>query len=148
MLLARRLRQQGSLLFRWRSFIPLIFLPLLVVSQMQPERLEVMVGETVSDGFEILCLIIVALGLAIRAYTVGFVPRGMSGRNTRGQVATVLNTTGMFSITHNPLYLGNAVTYLGICPVHPGRGARIAVRAVPGALRCIPHPVQVGRQPI
>lgn len=30
------------------------------------------------------------------------------------QVASVLNTTGMYSITRNPLYLGNAVTYMAI----------------------------------
>jgi protein-S-isoprenylcysteine O-methyltransferase Ste14 len=53
-------------------------------------------------------------GLAIRWATVAFVPAGSSGRNTRSQRATALNTTGLYSITRNPLYLGNFVTVLGI----------------------------------
>ena len=53
-------------------------------------------------------------GLALRAVTVGFVPKKTSGRNTEGQVASELNTTGVYSLTRNPLYLANCVTYLGI----------------------------------
>jgi len=114
MALARSLQKQGSLLFRWRSYVPLVFLPLLVVSVMNPERIEASLGETIGDSYEGFCYFLVFVGLAIRAFTVGFVPRGTSGRNTRGQVASVLNTKGMYSITRNPLYLGNTITYLGI----------------------------------
>ena len=40
---------------------------------------------------------------------------GDFGRNTRaGQVADVLNTTGMYSIVRHPLYLGNFVIWLGV----------------------------------
>jgi hypothetical protein len=53
-------------------------------------------------------------GLLVRALTVGFVPGGTSGRNTRRQVAKTLNTSGLYSLTRNPLYVGNCLTYLGI----------------------------------
>jgi len=48
--------------------------------------------------WEILCLAISLLGLGVRIVTVGYVPKGTSGRNTRGQKANVLNTTGMYSL--------------------------------------------------
>lgn len=53
-------------------------------------------------------------GLAIRCFTIGYVPKGTSGRNTEGQIAEVLNTTGMYSLVRHPLYLGNFAIFLGI----------------------------------
>ncbi len=54
------------------------------------------------------------LGLVIRIITVGYVPRGTSGRTTSDPKASVLNTTGMYSIVRHPLYLGNFFIWLGI----------------------------------
>ncbi len=54
------------------------------------------------------------LGLAIRIVTVGYVPRGTSGRTTSNPKASVLNTTGMYSIVRHPLYLGNFFIWLGV----------------------------------
>jgi uncharacterized membrane protein YukC len=55
------------------------------------------------------------LGLIVRIYTVGYTPANTSGRNTKdGQVADELNTTGIYSIMRNPLYLGNFLMWLGI----------------------------------
>ena len=54
------------------------------------------------------------VGLAIRIYTVGYTPKNTSGRNTaEGQVADTLNTTGIYSMVRNPLYLGNFFMWLG-----------------------------------
>jgi hypothetical protein len=53
------------------------------------------------------------LGLGVRVFTVGFTPKGTSGRNTHGQKALQLNTTGVYSIVRNPLYLGNFLMWLG-----------------------------------
>jgi protein-S-isoprenylcysteine O-methyltransferase Ste14 len=65
--------------------------------------------------FEICCLAVSLLGLVVRIYTVGYTPANTSGRNTKaGQVADELNTTGIYSIVRNPLYLGNFLMWLGI----------------------------------
>jgi protein-S-isoprenylcysteine O-methyltransferase Ste14 len=53
--------------------------------------------------------------------TVGYVPKGTSGRNTKsGQIAESLNTTGMYSLVRHPLYLGNFIIWFGISmfPMH------------------------------
>jgi len=55
------------------------------------------------------------LGLAIRIFTVGYTPDNTSGRNTKdGQVADELNTTGIYSIMRNPLYLGNYLMWVAV----------------------------------
>jgi hypothetical protein len=53
--------------------------------------------------------------MGIRIATIGSTPKRTSGRNTvSGQVADALNTTGMYSVVRNPLYLGNFFIVLGI----------------------------------
>jgi protein-S-isoprenylcysteine O-methyltransferase Ste14 len=51
--------------------------------------------------------------LAIRCYTVGHTPANTSGRNTEGQLADTLNTSGIDSTVRHPLYLGNFFMWLG-----------------------------------
>jgi protein-S-isoprenylcysteine O-methyltransferase Ste14 len=106
--------QQGSWLFRWRSYVLLGFAPLMYLVLSGPEPIESHFGEVADFAYEAACIEIAFAGLAIRAFTIGFVPAGTSGRNTRSQIAETLNTTGLYSLTRNPLYLGNAVIYLGI----------------------------------
>jgi len=68
-----------------------------------------------SQNWAIWCIAISLFGLVIRAITVGFTPKGTSGRNTKeGQVAEVLNTKGIYSTVRHPLYLGNFFMWLGI----------------------------------
>jgi hypothetical protein len=50
----------------------------------------------------------------LRAATVGFVPGGTSGRNTREQRAFELNTSGAYSIVRHPLYVANFLIVLGL----------------------------------
>lgn len=106
--------RQGAWLFRWRSYVLLGFAPLLYVVISGPEPIESHFGEAADFAYEAACTAIAFAGLAIRAFTIGFVPAGTSGRNTRRQIAETLNTTGPYSLTRNPLYFGNAVIYLGI----------------------------------
>lgn len=101
----------GNRLFRWRSYLPLVLL-LLILSGLS--RFHDPFGSHSWDQiWELLCLGISFLGLLIRVLTVGFAPAGTSGRNTKRQAATELNTTGMYSIVRNPLYLGNLLMMLG-----------------------------------
>ena len=66
------------------------------------------------DGWEIVCLGVSLFGLGIRVFTIGHVPDGTSGRNTRSQRADGLNTTGIYSLVRHPLYLGNFFIWFGI----------------------------------
>lgn len=63
--------------------------------------------EIISPGLSVL-------GLVIRIATVGFAPKGTSGRGTKSMRAETLNTTGMYSIVRHPLYLGNFLIFLGV----------------------------------
>jgi protein-S-isoprenylcysteine O-methyltransferase Ste14 len=60
------------------------------------------------------CLALALVGQVVRFFTVGFVPRGTSGRNTREQVADTLNTSGMYAVVRNPIYLGNFIIWFGL----------------------------------
>lgn len=112
MALRDELPREGAWLFRWRSYLPLLLLSV-VLFQMKDfdyigrsHRLDL--------AWDLFCLAVSLLGLGIRALTIGYTPRGTSGRNTRGQVADVLNTTGMYAVVRHPLYLGNFFMWLGV----------------------------------
>ena len=64
--------------------------------------------------WELTCFAVTLLGLAVRICTAGFAPRGTSGRHTLRQEAKRLNSSGMYSLVRHPLYLGNAIMWLGI----------------------------------
>lgn len=107
----------GAILFRWRSYLLPAFLPVIFQAATGGERIETAFGDLAGDAVEGWALLIVAAGCLGRILTVGFVPRGTSGRNTgEGQVAEVLNTTGVYSLVRNPLYLCNCLICLGIAP--------------------------------
>lgn len=61
-----------------------------------------------------MAVMVSVTGIALRCATIGRIPRGTSGRNTKRQKASVLNTTGAYSLVRNPLYLGNALIWIGI----------------------------------
>lgn len=111
-MLASEMSRQGTMLFRYRSFIPVILIsPMLLAwatadstSQTSPLALP----------WDCSCFLVSIAGLMLRVGTVGFVPAGTSGRNTAQQVANVLNTSGMNSTTRNPLYFGTFLMWLGM----------------------------------
>lgn len=112
--LSHDLARQGQFLFRWRSFLPLLLLlPASLAFTVSAEMIN-QYGDIISDIWGIVGLAISIVGLLIRWITAGYVPAGTSGRNTTEQRAFVLNTTGMYSITRNPLYLGNFFIILGV----------------------------------
>ena len=118
MALIEEMELQGNKWFRYRSYIPLIFL----VAGAAVYAYSVWKGMSIFEEypcyktpFEIVCLAVSLLGLVVRIYTVGYTPANTSGRNTKdGQVADELNTTGIYSMVRNPLYLGNFLMWLGI----------------------------------
>ncbi|HVS62268.1 MAG TPA: isoprenylcysteine carboxylmethyltransferase family protein [Thermoanaerobaculia bacterium] len=106
-----RFASQGLFLFRYRSLFTVILLPAAGFAIYQQRRLGVAPDPGLAWFLAGLgcCL----LGLTVRALTLGYVPGGTSGRDTRKPRAEVLNTTGMYSITRHPIYLGNVLMLLG-----------------------------------
>ncbi len=102
----------GEYFFRWRSYLPLIMAALFIPALIWWRH------PFASRGLDLAwdagCLAVALLGEAVRFFTVGFVPRGTSGRNTLRQVADALNTSGMYAVVRNPLYLGNFIIWLGL----------------------------------
>lgn len=117
MALQEELELQGNWLFKRRGTLPLIILAigtlLFVRTELHPDTF--FLEDTVYEVYyERLCLAVCLLGLFIRVYTVGFTPANTSGRNTDGQLADSLNTTGIYSMVRHPLYLGNFFMWLGV----------------------------------
>jgi protein-S-isoprenylcysteine O-methyltransferase Ste14 len=110
--LAEEFENQGTWLFRWRGFLPLVLIPLLLVA-LRHFRWP-LDSFALHEAWEFACLGLSILGLAIRVMTVGYAPAKTSGRNTKRQVAAQLNTTGMYSIVRHPLYLGNFLIGFGV----------------------------------
>jgi protein-S-isoprenylcysteine O-methyltransferase Ste14 len=106
--------RQGGFLFRWRSFLPLALVPVGLAAIQQSGLLDVWLGDALEEGWMLFCLGLAMAGQTLRAYTVGHVPVGTSGRNTRTQRAEALNTTGLYSVCRHPLYLANFIVFVGI----------------------------------
>lgn len=112
MALQEEFETTGEYFFQWRSYLPLIMAALFILALAQFRYPFANHGLDMAwDGG---CLALALLGQVVRFFTVGFVPRGTSGRNTRGQVAEVLNITGMYAVVRNPIYLGNFIIWFGL----------------------------------
>jgi len=112
MALKEELLKAGNWLFRWRSYLPLFLAALFLLAFVNftyPYS-----NPILEKLWELFCFVISLCGIAIRFITIGQVPIGTSGRNTRKQIASSLNREGMYSIVRNPLYLGNSLVLLGI----------------------------------
>jgi protein-S-isoprenylcysteine O-methyltransferase Ste14 len=111
MALRETFEEQGNALFKRRGYIPLFALAAAISWYVFLLR----GGKAGVNCWwvDFLFLCVGFAGLGIRVFTVGFTPRGTSGRNTsEGQVAERLNTSGIYSAVRHPLYLGNFLMWL------------------------------------
>jgi protein-S-isoprenylcysteine O-methyltransferase Ste14 len=104
--IADQLSATGDVLFRWRSYVPLLLVPLFALS--------------VADGrapttfaWEAVCFAVALSGLLCRALVIGSAPDGTSTRGTRRPTAALLMTSGAYSVVRHPLYLANTLMWLG-----------------------------------
>lgn len=103
--------QSGQWLFRRRSWLPILGVALLLT---QVGSVAIAGGApAVPLAWPLVCFGISFVGLVMRAYIIGCAAPGTSGRNRGAQVAASLNTTGPYSLVRHPLYLANAVMWLG-----------------------------------
>ncbi|MBD3240224.1 MAG: DUF1295 domain-containing protein, partial [Chitinivibrionales bacterium] len=110
--LKEELRAQGNWLFRHRSHLPLLILLLLPVAICELDAGRYLFRWL--PWWQFLSLGVSLLGLLVRAVAVAGAARGTSGRNTRGQKADNLNTTGLYACVRHPLYVGNYLLFLGV----------------------------------
>lgn len=115
MRLDERFAKDGKWLFRWRSFLPLLLVVIIIPALITIEdRAPRDAGVEFEDVWVLVCIGVSFIGFLVRVYTIGHAPEGTSGRNTKRQKADTLNTTGAYSLVRNPLYLGNFLITLGI----------------------------------
>jgi protein-S-isoprenylcysteine O-methyltransferase Ste14 len=121
-MLRKEMPRRGQWLFVHRTFVPFLLLPVLALV-MAEDRVATYLSRYVSLDFpdrwqyvwEGTCLAIAMIGVLVRTMAVGYAAKNTSGRNTReGQRADALNTTGLYSLVRNPLYLGNLIIMLGV----------------------------------
>jgi len=112
MALVQSFEKQGNFLFKYRGQFPVLLfvlaIPFIYLTDYS------VINYKQHNLFMLIAISMSILGFFVRFYTIGTTPKGTSGRNTKEQVADVLNSTGMYSMLRHPLYLGNYLIWLGI----------------------------------
>ncbi len=108
---SRRLADQGLFLFRHRGSFVVFLLPAAALAVL--ERRSAGLPADPGLGWLIVCLAVSLVGMAVRAAAVGSAPPGASTRSLRAPSASLLNTSGMYSLSRHPIYLGNLFVLLG-----------------------------------
>ena len=112
MALVQSFEKQGNFLFKYRGQFPVLLfvlaIPFIYLTDYS------VINYKQHNLFMFIAISMSILGFFVRFYTIGTTPKGTSGRNTKEQVADVLNSTGMYSMLRHPLYLGNYLIWLGI----------------------------------
>lgn len=104
--IAEQLVASGDTLFRWRSYAPLVLVPLFVLSLFDNRP-------PTPFAWEVVCFLVAIAGLLLRAYVIGTAPDGTSTRGTRQPTADSLSVRGAYSTVRHPLYLANTIVALG-----------------------------------
>jgi hypothetical protein len=79
--LQEEFERSGSWLFKWRSYLPLALIAVLLIAMGEykyPGNSKIL--DNVWEGF---CLMVSFFGFGIRVFTVGHTPKTTSGRNTK-----------------------------------------------------------------
>jgi len=104
--------RDGDRLFRWRSYLPLVLVPVVVAGVMTtPPPFSTRPAERL---WECLSVGVALAGLLLRAWAVGSAPSGTSERSTVSPRASELRTSGPYSIVRHPLYVANGLMALGL----------------------------------
>ena len=112
MALIHSFEKNGNILFRYRGQLPLIiFLAAIPAIYFNDYS---WIDEKWYYLLLSFSILLSAIGFVIRAITIGTTPRNTSGRNTKEQIADVVNQTGIYSTVRHPLYLGNYFMWIGI----------------------------------
>jgi len=112
MALVQSFEKQGNFLFKYRGQFPVLLFVLSIPCIYLTDY--TLINYKEHHLFMFISISISILGFLVRFYTIGTTPKGTSGRNTKEQVADVLNSSGMYSMVRHPLYLGNYLIWLGI----------------------------------
>jgi protein-S-isoprenylcysteine O-methyltransferase Ste14 len=104
--------RSGDVLFRRRSLLPLLLLPLVALG-LVGARLPEPVSAALR-AWQVLSMLVALAGLAVRVIAVGTAPAGTSERSTTSPRASALRTTGLYSVVRHPLYVGNTLTAVGL----------------------------------
>ena len=94
-----------------RHWLPLLLYPAAILALLIARPFNIIPD---SFFFTLLCAIISLTGVAIRAMTVGYLPRKTEDEVTSGVKSTELITQGMYSIVRHPIALGNLLAWYGI----------------------------------
>ena len=112
MALVQTFEKQGNFLFKYRGQFPVILfllaIPFIGITDYAS------ISEVNERYYINISVFLSFVGFLIRFYTIGTTPHGTSGRNTKQQVAEVLNSTGIYATLRHPLYLGNYLIWIGI----------------------------------
>jgi len=112
MKLLEKFVEDGDRLFRWRSYLPLLLIPIVIAGVMTtPAPFSTRVAERL---WESAAMTVAMLGLALRAWAVGSAPAGTSERSTVNPRASLLRTSGPYSLVRHPLYVANGLMALGL----------------------------------
>ena len=94
-----------------RHWLPLLLYPAAILALLIARPFNIIPD---SFLFTLICAIISLTGVAIRALTVGYLPRRTEDEVTSGVKSTELITQGMYSVVRHPISLGNLLAWYGI----------------------------------
>ena len=104
--------RSGDVLFRWRGQLPLLLLPAFLLALFEAKGPAEVTAAL--RAWQVFSVLLALAGLGVRVAAIGTAPSGTSERSTTNPRASMLRTTGLYSVVRHPLYLGNTLTAVGL----------------------------------